>query len=175
MIKITELSHKLIKEIPLANLAVDMTAGRGNDTLFLAEKFDRVLAFDIQEEAISETKSLLESHKIKNATLIKDSHSNINNYLNDNIDCAIYNLGYLPSGNKEIKTEATSTIESLKAVIKLLELNGLIIIVLYPHNAEEIERVLDLASKLPTDFDCMEYKVINRCNSPFIITIKRVK
>ena len=175
MIKITELSHKLIKEIKLANLAVDMTAGRGSDTLFLAGKFEKVIAFDIQDEAISETKSLLESHDIKNVTLIKDSHSNINDYLNENVDCAIYNLGYLPNGNKRLKTEVSTTIASLEAVIKLLNLNGLIVIVLYPHNSEEIDAVLDLTSKLSTDFDCMEYRVINRSNSPFIITINKVK
>ena len=35
---------------------VDMTAGNGNDTLFLARLAKRVLAFDVSEEAIRRSK-----------------------------------------------------------------------------------------------------------------------
>ena len=45
------------------DLCIDATAGRGNDTAFLCEvvgKEGKVIAFDIQEDAVNSTKALLE-------------------------------------------------------------------------------------------------------------------
>ncbi|MBN2300482.1 MAG: rRNA methyltransferase, partial [Acholeplasmataceae bacterium] len=88
-------------------------------------------------------------------------------------DVAIYNLGYLPKGNKDIKTEKTSTINSLKSLISILNTSGLIVIVIYPHNTEEIIAVEDFVSKLPNSYDSMKYQVLNKQNCPFIISIEK--
>lgn len=175
MVKITELSHKLILEAEQTNLAVDMTSGRGNDTLFLAKRFKKVISFDIQQEAIDATTAILKTNNIDNVTLIRDSHANLISYVKEKVDLAIYNLGYLPSGNKDVKTESSSTIASLTSALEILNSNGLIIIVLYPHNPEETNAVIDFTVKLSSDYDCLEYKVLNRSNCPFIISIKKVK
>ncbi|MDT8336842.1 MAG: class I SAM-dependent methyltransferase [Candidatus Izemoplasmatales bacterium] len=173
MIKITELSHKIISEKSNIKLAVDMTVGRGNDTLFLAKNAETVIGFDIQPESIVLTNNLLHSQNISNVKLINDSHENILEYIKDPVDVAIYNLGYLPKGNKEIKTEKNSTIKSLKSLLSILSIHGLVVIVIYPHNQDEINAILDLVSELKDYFDVMKYQVLNKENCPFIISIEK--
>lgn len=150
-----------------------MTCGRGNDTLFLAKKAKRVLAFDIQKEAIDSASILLKENSIDNVTLVLSNHDQVSNYVNEPIDLAIYNLGYLPNSDKAIKTETASTLSSLKQLIRLLNKEGLIIIVIYPHNPEEGEAIEDYVSQLDSAFDCVSYKVLNKKDCPYIITIKK--
>ncbi len=173
MVKITELAHKIILEQMNINTAVDMTCGRGNDTLFLAKISNQVFAFDIQNEAIQSTKYLLDENQITNVTLIQDNHLNIKSYINEKVDVFIYNLGYLPLGNKTIKTEASTTILSLKAALDLLNNQGLILIVMYSHNQDEIDQVMDFTKRLNADYDCINYKVVNKEFCPQIVTIKK--
>jgi tRNA G37 N-methylase Trm5 len=173
MVKITELSHKLIQDKTNVSIAVDMTCGRGNDTLFLAHISKTVYAFDIQNEAIDSTKLLLEKNNIKNVFLTKDSHLNVKNYLFEPVDIFFYNLGYLPNGDKSIVTEAKTTLKSLKTALSLLNEQGIIILVMYPHNQEEIKLITDFASELDISFDCVKYEVLNRIKCPHIIQIKK--
>lgn len=49
---------------------IDATAGNGNDTLLLARLASFVFGFDIQKEALDNTKSLLEESGIDNFKLI---------------------------------------------------------------------------------------------------------
>lgn len=51
---------------------------------------------------------------------IKKSHAEIDNILDDNvrISAAIFNLGYLPGGDKSIITKSTSTLTALTACLK---------------------------------------------------------
>jgi methylase of polypeptide subunit release factors len=173
MIKITELAHKIILEKSECDVAVDMTVGRGFDTLFLAENFKKVYGFDIQKEAIDSTEDLLKEHNINNVSLILDNHENILEHIKEKIDLGIYNLGYLPQSNKLIKTDSSSTINSLSSLLSLLNNQGIIIIVLYPHNLEEILAVESFTSSLNEDYDVLQYKVLNKRNCPFIISIKK--
>ena len=58
--------------------------GKGNDTLFLCElagEKGKVLAFDIQQEALDVTKELLKTHgKEMQAELILDGHEHMDRY-----------------------------------------------------------------------------------------------
>ena len=173
MIKITDLTHKIIEEKPHINIAIDMTCGRGNDTLYLARKANKVYAFDIQEEAICSTSALLKENKIDNVELILNNHDKVSDYVKECFDVAIYNLGYLPQGNKTIATTSSSTINSLKQLIKLMNHEGIIIIVIYPHNPQEGYAIEELVSNLDSNFDCLSYKVLNKKDCPYVITIKK--
>ena len=57
-------SHRFIqRHLPKGGFAVDATAGNGGDTLLLCEtvgKEGRVLAMDIQAQAVENTRKLLE-------------------------------------------------------------------------------------------------------------------
>jgi 16S rRNA C1402 N4-methylase RsmH len=173
MIKITELAHKLILEKKDISVAVDMTVGKGNDTHFLAKIAKKVYGFDIQPVAIDIALKLIKDELFNNVELIKDNHENIKNHVFEKVDVAIYNLGYLPQGDKLIKTETSSTINSLKSLLEILNSEGLVVIVLYSHNTEEITAVEDYTKNLSSDYDVLQYKILNRTNSPYIISIKK--
>lgn len=173
MINITKLSHELLAEVKESNIAIDMTCGNGLDTLFLAKQASSVLAFDIQDLAILNTNKLLKDNQINNVKIIKDSHDLFDKYINQKVDQVIYNLGYLPNGDKEIKTKAKTVVASLEKVIDYLNVSGIIVIVIYLHELEESKSIESYVSKLGTKYDVMKYEVLNKTNSPYIIKIQK--
>ncbi|MBQ9276653.1 MAG: class I SAM-dependent methyltransferase [Clostridia bacterium] len=127
--------HGTIKQyVKEGALCIDATAGRGYDTAFLAElvgKSGRVIAFDIQQEAVDSTKKLLEEKGLS-ADVILDSHSNMDKYADENtVDCIVFNLGYLPRGNHAIFTHFDSTRQAIEKGLKLLKAGGLMCVSVY--------------------------------------------
>ncbi|MDO5717564.1 MAG: class I SAM-dependent methyltransferase, partial [Tissierellia bacterium] len=108
--------------------------------------------------------------------LINDGHENILNYVNIKIDLFIYNLGYLPGSNKQIKTTAKSTLKSLKVSIEnLLNIGGIIFMVFYTgHDGgyEEYEIVVNYLKKLnQKKYSIIRHEYINQKNNPPILII----
>ena len=152
---LTDDAHRLIKqhltthEQPRA-LAVDATCGQGADTEFLLGLgFNTVLAFDVQAKAIELTGQRVQSLGAPNferAKLIHDGHQNLENYLPKEskqrmAQCIMFNLGYLPTANKNQTTKADTTIIALNAAIQNLSTNGIISVMCYPgHPAGAIEK-----------------------------------
>lgn len=172
---ITDLSHHIIESfIENKNVALDGTLGNGGDCDFLSDKFKKVYAFDIQEAAV-------ENYKLKNrdnVSLILDSHENITAYINEGIDAAIYNLGFLPGGDKSITTKTNSTLKSIEGALSLLNNGGILIIAVYVGHEEgskEGEALLKYTSELPKNkFGVMLHKVINRSElSPYMLVIEK--
>ena len=174
MINISELSHKLLAKVSSPNIAIDMTCGNGLDTLFLATIAKQVYAFDIQDQAIRNTKQRLEEHHISNVTICKESHDLFDIYVNQPFDIAIYNLGYLPGGDKQIKTKAHTVLHSLQKAVTLLKERGKIVLVIYSHNQEESDVIEAFVSTLNHDFDVMKHHILNKVNSPYIIEITHI-
>ena len=145
---ITHLSHLYLNEIiNQDDVMIDATCGRGHDTLFLAKHCKQVYAFDIQKDAIDSTQNLLNEHNINNVQLIHDSHEHFNEYVKS-FKGAIFNLGYLPKGDKSITTRAKSTIYTIDLMLNHITSNGFILLVIYPghlegrHEAKEIDGYL---------------------------------
>jgi tRNA G37 N-methylase Trm5 len=178
MIKVAELAHDWVsrRQAPI-RLSVDMTAGRGQDTIFLASIATRVVAFDIQAEAIASTKRLLDEHGFDNVELIHDDHRRVSDVVKDPIDVAFYNLGYLPGGSKAVMTTAESTLSSLKSLLPMMALGGTVWITCYPkHNNEEASAVLRFCQTLPGQtYDVLKLTVANKELSPFLLSIERLK
>lgn len=159
--------------------ALDATVGNGNDTVLLAEKVGpngKVYGFDIQERAIENTSKILEESKLLNRVeLIKDSHENIKKYIPHKLDFIIYNLGYLPGGDKNITTNAISTINSIKASLGLLNHNGLLLINSYIGHSNGIEENRAIESLLKSlnqkNFNVLKNNFINQKNNPPILYI----
>ncbi len=176
-------SHLLLKEnITAGDVVIDATAGNGHDTKYLTDLVGaagKVYTFDIQKEAIVRTRELLEKNDLAaRAQLILDSHANLDQYLNKKISAAIFNLGYLPGGNKEIITKSESTIAAVEKSIKLLQKKGIIILVIYsghPGGKEEKNALLDFASKLDyKKFNVLNYEFLNQPGPPpQILAIKK--
>ena len=172
-----QFSHQMILSVNLEDgIFIDATAGNGHDTLFLAqhiEKGSKILAFDIQEQAILQTRQLLQNNDLEEkVTCILDSHANISNYLEQDeyVRLAIFNLGYLPGSDKKIITIPSSTLEAIQILLERLEKYGKIIIVsYYGHDGglEEKDAVEELISALSQkEWSVLKYQFINQINCP---------
>ena len=162
------------------SVAIDATCGNGNDTLYLCQRVKRVYGFDIQQVAIDNTAALLKENSITNYELICDDHRNVDRYIQEEIDLAVYNLGYLPRGDKHITTKADSTLESLEKVLELVKVNGLISITIYWGHEEgrkERERVVDFLRNLDSQrYHVLYLQMINQSrNAPELMLVTRKK
>ncbi|MBI9008749.1 MAG: class I SAM-dependent methyltransferase [Tenericutes bacterium] len=155
-------------------VAIDMTCGNGRDTLFLSNIAKKIYAFDIQEQAIKTTFELLQENNVTNVQLIQDSHDKIDHYVSELVDLAIYNLGYLPNGDKSIKTNADIVLQSLEKLLAQLNHLAIVVLVIYLHDLEESNKIQDFTKKLDKNYDVLEYKVLNKKNSPYIIKITKI-
>jgi len=174
--------YLLGKCIAPGDLVVDGTCGNGNDTLYLADlvgEEGRVVAFDVQQEAINATKKRLEELQINNVTLILDGHENVLNYISQEMSAAIFNLGYLPGSDKTVTTNGETTWKAVIGMLSLLKVGGIIVLVIYHgHEAGKVERD-DIEEKIrtlcPGSTSVLKYEFLNRENAPYVVAIERVK
>ncbi|EAK8872499.1 methyltransferase domain-containing protein [Listeria monocytogenes] len=174
----------LRKVVRPGDYVIDATCGNGHDTLLLAELVGingHVLGFDIQQMAVDETKARLENAGVSSQVeLVCASHARIPAYTSRPVRAAIFNLGYLPGGDKEITTTADSTLESIGHLMQLLEVGGVVILVIYHgHPAGKIEKdaVVTFCEAIPQqDFHVLSYQFINQKNdAPLVIIIEKRK
>ncbi len=153
---------------------LDMTLGNGFDALKLSKLASVVTAFDIQEKAISISKERLVEHNIKNVTFVCDSHENYQNYVN-HVDGAIFNLGFLPSGDKTITTKATITIETIKLLLEEPELRFILVTCYQGHEEGKKESLLLLSylETLEKPFQVSTYQMLNKTDAPFVLLIEK--
>ena len=170
------LLHSWIRQkVSQGAFCIDATAGKGKDTALLAELVGdtgKVIAMDIQAEALASTKALLEKKSLsERVQLVLDSHANMNAYAAEgSVDCIVFNLGYLPGGDHSIATHAESTIQALEQSLRLLKPFGIIAMAIY-HGGDtgfqERDAVLDWLKGV----DHKQYTVLvadfyNRPNHP---------
>ena len=181
MESVLEFAHTLLKShVSKIDNCLDMTVGNGNDTLFLASICNHVYGFDIQKQALDITKDKLKNNNVENVSLFLDSHENIDFYNLENIKGIIFNLGYLPKGNKEITTKVSSTLSALNKSLSLLKKDGVCVCVVYPGHLEgkkESNELLQLTSQLPQkEYQVLHYEFFNQKNNPpYLIAIKKLK
>lgn len=165
--KVTDLNKVLLEDvINEGDIVIDATMGNGYDTKYLAEKVGEngfVYSFDVQEEAIKSTKKRLEkAGLIDRVNLILDGHQNMDRYVNEEVSCVMFNLGYLPRAKHQVITKPETTLEAIKKSLELLKPNGVVSIAIYTGHEggmEECDEVFGYVSKL----DQSEYSVLN-CN-----------
>lgn len=122
--------HKYIRPLIKSNsICVDMTLGNGLDSELLCSKAKNVYGFDISLQAIVNSKQKLS--KYNNIEYINDNHINVDKYIKEKIDLAIFNLGYLPHSENHNITKANETLIAFKKIYELLKDNGYIIITFY--------------------------------------------
>lgn len=169
-----DLAHWWLRNaISEGDLCIDATAGRGNDTLFLCHEVGdsgRVLAFDIQEEAVKSTKELLEAEGRK-AEVYHESHTKMDQYVGAGQASAIvFNFGYLPGGDHQIATQKETSIEAISKGLALLKVKGVMALCIYHGGDTGFEERDALLAYLKT-LDTKKYTVIvsdfyNRPNHP---------
>lgn len=178
-----DLAHSLWKNlIKPGHQIIDATCGNGNDTLFLASlvtDHSLLYALDIQQTAIETTKNLLLTHpKVNQIRFINQCHSSFPGEIpSASVQLIVYNLGYLPKGDKKITTKKESTLESLKKAEILIQPGGAISITCYPGHEEgkhEEEAILQWCSQLPpTEWSCCFHRWLNRKDSPSLLLIQK--
>lgn len=129
------LAHDFLRrQVKPGAVCIDATAGRGRDTALLcrlAGPAGRVLAFDIQADAVRQTRKLLEQEGLT-AEVIQDSHANMEQYAApETVDCIVFNFGRLPGGDPHIFTVAESSIAAIDAGMRLLKPGGVMSLSLY--------------------------------------------
>ncbi len=141
-------------------LAVDATVGNGYDALFLAHRVGpkgKVLGFDVQKAALAGARELLKFvGSIDRVSLIHDSHSRLADYLPPGaaIQGAMFNLGYLPRGNRRIITQPDTTVMALRSVLEHLAERGRVTLLVYRGHegaVPEYQEVRKFLEQLPDD------------------------
>lgn len=156
------------------DVAIDATAGNGHDTLFLSKllRQGKLYAFDIQEQAIKQTQLKLEPTGCQ-IELLCCSHATFPPHiLPASVRLIVYNLGYLPGGDKKITTLTSSTLTSLTNALPLIKPGGAISLTLYPGHPEgayEAQAVLAFAKNLKG------WKIEHKCwsSSPSVLLMTK--
>lgn len=181
MYKIVDFAKVLMKDF-INNLdkenivCVDATLGNGNDSLYLSKLLNNkgsIYAYDIQEQALINSNNLFIENNVTNVTMKKVSHEFIEE---ENIDLAIFNLGYLPGFDKTIKTTKETSLKALNNLLpRMNKENMLIIICLYIGHEEGMEESIILDNYVKnlssSDYLVSKYQNYNRPTSPYILTI----
>ena len=171
-----DIIHKILREhIKPGDICIDATAGRGKDTLFLAELVGgsgKVTAFDIQEEAVDSTRTLLKEHGMENCTrVVLDSHANMASYAEPGTVSAItFNFGWLPGGDHNVFTRSESSIAAIKAGLTLLRDEGIMTLIIYygrETGFSERDALLEFLPTVDSDvYTVVEMPFVNRTNCP---------
>lgn len=172
--------HFILTHLHEGDVAVDFTMGNGHDTEFLSKtvgESGRVFAFDIQEQALKSTENNLKNAGCpNNYTLILDSHHNVKKYVDTPIKAGMFNLGYLPGGNKAITTMRQTTLPAIEAAISLMDRDAIILIAIYPGHAEgdaEGKMICEYLSSLSRYKVCAtRINILNSPTSPFFIVVE---
>ena len=170
----------ILQHIKEGDTVADFTMGNGHDTLFLSQtvgETGRVYAFDIQQSALESTeKRLRENGAPENYTLICDSHHNAKKYIDGKIKAGMFNLGYLPGGDKSVTTKRETTLAAVKSAIELLDKDAILLIAVYPgHEEGEIEGELinDMLSELDRrEYCCAKFRIINSPTSSYFYIVE---
>lgn len=184
-LKMIDIIHQCMDElIRPGDTVCDCTMGNGHDTAYMCQltgEYGTVYSFDIQQEAITRTKTLLtENGLMAPAHLILDSHSRLKQYIDQPLRFFVFNLGYLPDGDPSVITESASTLQALEAALSITEAGGGGAVLSYyghPGGANEKASVEAYLQSLPPKyFSIMKIDAFNRKNTPPVLyLIKKLK
>ncbi len=170
-------AHQVWKDhLKPGDFAIDATCGNGRDTEVLA-RFDlaHLYVFDIQKKALNSTEFRVGENK--NISYHLECHSTFSS-VKGPVDLIVYNLGYLPGGDKSLTTNVQTTIKSIKAGVVLLNPGGLISCMLYPghyEGAREKSALLELTANFsPKKFQIFHHRSVNRSKAPSLLLIQKI-
>ncbi len=157
------------------DICIDATAGRGNDTLFMAQlvgESGHVTAFDIQQDAVDSTKKLLEENGVAHrADVLLKSHSEMDALFDeDSVSCITFNFGWLPKGDHSVSTKKETSIEAIEKGLRLLKKDGIMTLIIYygrDTGFEERDAILEYLPTIDSEkYTVLEMPFVNRPNCP---------
>jgi predicted methyltransferase len=168
------------------DITIDATLGNGHDTLFLAQlvgENGRVYGFDVQEDALFNTRERLQTHGLQErVTLFKQGHETVGRVIPPvhygKVTGAVFNLGYLPGGDKTIVTKPKTTITAIENLLEMMAPEGIVVLVIYHgHREGAVERdyILRYVERLDQNYvHVLRYQFMNGLNNPpFIVALEK--
>ena len=181
-----QMAHSLVSErLAVGDVAIDATAGNGHDTAFLARLVGgsgRVYAFDVQQEALESTRTKLVDEELdSNVRLIQDDHAKMADHLDGGdfggVGAVMFNLGYLPGGDKEVITTPSSSLDAVRAALDVIRPGGIVTVVAYvghPGGQAEAEALEELiGAELPSGMEAIRYAPLARRGAPYLLSVRR--
>jgi hypothetical protein len=178
-----DLAHHFWKDLlTLGDVAIDATCGNGKDSLILAKWLQPLIGklhcIDIQEQAIETTKALLQKETpdfFSSVLFYQQSHEQLPEVAS--VKLIVFNLGYLPSGDKSLTTKVDSTLQSIQNALEILSLGGVVSITCYPGHPEgkkEQQVLLGYLSTLdPIHYCFTSFFWGNRNASPSLFLVQK--
>ncbi|MBR1392903.1 MAG: class I SAM-dependent methyltransferase [Ruminococcus sp.] len=170
------LAHEFLSlHVKEGDTCIDATAGRGKDTAFLCSlvgESGRVIAFDVQPEAVESTKALISEKGYEGiAEVHLDSHENADKYADaGSVKAVVFNFGWLPGGDHTKHTHTESSIAALKKCLPLLTEDGVMSLSIYygrDTGFEEKDAILEFIRTLPVgEYAVIVSEFVNRPNCP---------
>lgn len=187
-VTLVNVAHDLLAErLQPGDAAIDATVGNGHDTIFLAQQIGpngKVFGFDIQSSALQSTLEKCRQAQLQDRViLIQASHAemlkHIPNDLHGDVGAIMFNLGYLPGGDKTIITQTYSTLTALDAAIQLLSPSGILTLLAYPGHQggdQETEQVVRWCEQLDNaHFNVnIHYSSVNKSSAPRLFVINKI-
>jgi tRNA A58 N-methylase Trm61 len=174
----TDLLHVLLRQVICkGDCVVDATAGNGHDTVFLADAVGdegKVIAIDIQAEAIEATRQRLREMQLENRVeLHQASHAEIGRLVAEgSAQVIVFNLGYLPGSDRVLITQAETTLKALSASVAALKKGGVLSVICYPDHVggdDEAAQVLAFLQGLG-NFRLAKYELLStHRGAPFLL------
>jgi uncharacterized Zn-binding protein involved in type VI secretion len=162
MTRLTALAHETVRRVlATGEYAVDATAANGHDTLFLSDivgRAGRVFAFDIQPHVVERVSAVLAVRGVTNVVFACRSHAELVQTLPPGavgrVGAVMFNLGYLPGGDRSVCTRPESTVAAIAAAVEVLRIGGVVSVVAYRGHeggAAETEAVRGAFARLTSD------------------------
>lgn len=177
------LAHYFLRErLKPGDKVVDATCGNGQDTLLLVGlvgSSGRVWAFDVQAAALVKTGDLLAAAGLEGRVqLVHAGHERLAENVDGPLQAVVFNLGYLPAGDRQIRTATATTLAALQQAAALLLPGGFILIAVYTGHAggpEEWQGVQQWCAALhPHDYNVWQARQLNRGETaPFLVIIEK--
>ncbi len=177
------LSHFFLRErVRPGDRVADATCGNGHDTLLLARLVGpagKVWAFDVQAGALAETRALLfEEGCLDQVEMVGAGHERLAEFVGEPLRAAVFNLGYLPGGDKQLVTRPENTVTALAQAADILLPGGIITVCIYPGHpggVEEGEAVEQWGAALdPRQFNVWRSGQLNRPETaPYLTVVEK--
>lgn len=166
-------AHQFWKDhLQPTDIVIDATCGNGRDTAVLAQLVPQghVYAIDIQEVAIIKSR---QNAPFTNISFLHQCHTHLPH--DQRVRLVVYNLGYLPGGNKQSTSLSSTTLKSVQNALALLPKGGALSITCYPGHAEgavEEEALKHWSLSLPAEHSSIEWFSWKKGSPTLLIIIK---
>lgn len=141
--------------IRAGDIVIDATVGNGHDTRFLADcvgPTGHVYAIDLQQHALDQAAQLLSENNLAQIIWKLGNHAQLPEIIPAEhqgcIAVVMFNLGYLPGGDKSITTTASTTAKAVMMATRMLRPGGLVTIVAYTGHPGGLEETQALEAVL---------------------------